>query len=147
MEGKYNMILDDIMDTQLDEENEKKIPELITVENVKIILHLMSKLKEKQQVKTITSLVSTLLAELGQEELTPIQPSSVQEIKKGVYELYIDEDYKLISIEDTAMVYLVSRSKPDIIKEVFDVNEIWSTYLRLFVASQKFDKLVNFLRD
>lgn len=141
------MILDDIMDTQLEEENREKIPALVNVQNIKIILHLMDKLKNKEQVKTIVALVTTLLAELVEEQLVPIQPSSVEEIKKGVYVLYIDDEYKLISIEDTSMVYLVSRTKLDTIDGVFDVNEIWSTYLRLFVASLKLDKLDNFLRD
>lgn len=147
MEGKYNMLLEDIMDTQLEEETNKQIPELLTVENVKIILHLMSKLKDKQQVKTIVSLVVTLLSQLVEKDLSPIMPSGVEEIKKGVYTLYIDDDYKLISEEEASMVYLVSRKKPDIIKEVFDVNEIWSTHLRLFVAALKMDKLNDYLRD
>lgn len=147
MEGRYNMILEDIMDTQLEEETNKQIPELLNVQNIKIILHLMSKLKDKQQVKTIVTLVVTLLSELVEKDLSPLKPSGVEEIKKGVYVLYIDEDYKLISEEGSSMVYLVSRVKPDIIKEVFDVNEIWSTHLRLFVASLKLDKLHEFLRD
>lgn len=141
------MILDDIMDTRLEEENREKIPALVSVANIRIILHLMDNLKNKEQVKTIATLVTTLLGELVEEQLMPIQPSSVEEIKKGVYVLYIDDEYKLISIEDTSMVYLVSRTKPDTIDGVFDVNEIWSTHLRLFVASLKVDKLVNFLRD
>lgn len=141
------MTLADIMATKLEEENDEKIPELLSVENIKIILHLMEKLKDKEKVKTIASLVTTILGQLVEKELTPIQQSSVEEIQKGVYVLYIDKEYKLISKEDTSMVYLVSRNKPDIIKEVFDVNEIWSTHLRLFVASLKLDKLVNFLRD
>lgn len=141
------MLLEDIMDTQLEEENKKKMPELLTVNNIKIILHLMSKLKDKQQVKTIVVLVTTLLGELVEKDLSPIKPSSVEEIKKGVYVLYIDEDYKLISEEGSAMVYLVSRKKPDIIKEVFDVNEIWATHLRMLVASLKLDKLNEYLRD
>ena len=141
------MILDDIMDTRLEEENREKIPALVSVANIRIILHLMDNLKNKEQVKTIASLVTTLLGELVEEQLVPIQPSSVEEIKKGVYVLYIDDEYKLISIEEASMVYLVSRTKPDIIKEVFDVNEIWSTQLRLFVASLKLDKLANYLRD